>query len=92
VSSSFVDAWRMVEFLCVNRGRSIPYFLEYSVFECLQHTRKIQSQPCEIVEEWMDALSALTIVQSERLIVSSGQDELAPIIKTNTGYMSLSLR
>ena len=39
VSSSFVEACRMVEFLCVNRGRSIPYFLEYKVFECLDHIR-----------------------------------------------------
>jgi len=35
-----VEAWRMVEFLCVNRGRSIPYFLEYNVFECLKNTTR----------------------------------------------------
>ena len=36
VSSSFVDAWTMVVFLCVNRGRSTPYFFEYSVFNGLE--------------------------------------------------------
>ena len=45
----------------------------------------------ETHEEWMGALSGLTVIQSERLIVSSGQDELAPIVKTNTGYVSLPL-
>lgn len=47
---------------------------------------------CDAHGECMDILSALAIVQPERLIVSSGQDELAPIVETDTGYMSLSLR
>jgi hypothetical protein len=28
VSSSFVDAWMIAVFLCVNLGRSTPYFFE----------------------------------------------------------------
>lgn len=34
-SSSFVDAWIIAVFLWVKRGRSIPYFLDCSVFKCL---------------------------------------------------------
>ena len=35
VSSSLVEACTTVVFLWVKRGRSTPYFLEYSVFRCL---------------------------------------------------------
>lgn len=39
----------------------------------------------------MDTLSGLTVVQPERLIVCSGQDEFTPIVKTDTSDMSWSL-
>lgn len=73
----------MVVFLWVKRGRSTPYFFEYSVFNGLQGSSvKLSGH-----ETRANLLASLAVVQPERLVLPRGQHLVSTIIKANSGYV-----